>query len=230
MKLCSIEGCTKPSKARRFCDAHWARWARHGDPLGGKATPIPRIGVCSIPGCMAAVECQGLCSAHYSRLKRHGDPLGGRQTFKRATREFLKRATEYEGDECRLWPFGTSHGYACINIRGEPTRLVSRILCERVHGQPLEVNMEAAHSCGVAACVNPRHIRWASRAENEADKLRHGTRSRGAEVPGAKLVEADVRVIRASPLRTAELARIFGLSHTTVSAIRRRKSWRHVAP
>ena len=35
MKTCKIEGCEKPRKARGWCDAHWRRWQRHGDPLGG---------------------------------------------------------------------------------------------------------------------------------------------------------------------------------------------------
>lgn len=34
MKACSIDGCEKRSKARGWCDAHWARWRAHGDPLG----------------------------------------------------------------------------------------------------------------------------------------------------------------------------------------------------
>jgi hypothetical protein len=35
---CSIEGCEKPVQARGWCSAHWARWKRHGDPLGGRNT------------------------------------------------------------------------------------------------------------------------------------------------------------------------------------------------
>ena len=35
MKTCSIGGCEKPRKARGWCDAHWARWRAHGDPLAG---------------------------------------------------------------------------------------------------------------------------------------------------------------------------------------------------
>lgn len=34
MKTCSIDGCEKPSKARGWCDAHWQRWRKYGDPLG----------------------------------------------------------------------------------------------------------------------------------------------------------------------------------------------------
>ena len=34
-RLCSIEGCGRPVDARGWCKAHWKRWRRHGDPLGG---------------------------------------------------------------------------------------------------------------------------------------------------------------------------------------------------
>lgn len=35
MTTCSIDGCEKPAKARGWCVAHYTRWIRHGDPLGG---------------------------------------------------------------------------------------------------------------------------------------------------------------------------------------------------
>lgn len=34
-KLCSIEGCGGPRYVRGFCNAHYLRWKRHGDPLAG---------------------------------------------------------------------------------------------------------------------------------------------------------------------------------------------------
>lgn len=32
-RLCTIEGCDRPLRARGWCITHWARWRRHGDPL-----------------------------------------------------------------------------------------------------------------------------------------------------------------------------------------------------
>lgn len=31
-RTCSIDGCEKPSRARGWCNRHWMRWRRHGDP------------------------------------------------------------------------------------------------------------------------------------------------------------------------------------------------------
>lgn len=33
--ICAVAGCHNPKKARRLCNSHYARWKRHGDPLGG---------------------------------------------------------------------------------------------------------------------------------------------------------------------------------------------------
>lgn len=34
--LCSIPDCGKPSVLRGWCNAHYRRWQKHGDPLGGR--------------------------------------------------------------------------------------------------------------------------------------------------------------------------------------------------
>lgn len=39
MRECSVEGCFRPVKARGWCNPHWKRWRRYGDPLG---QPAPR--------------------------------------------------------------------------------------------------------------------------------------------------------------------------------------------
>jgi hypothetical protein len=36
MMTCKIEGCIKPVRTRGWCTAHYNRWQRHGDPLGGQ--------------------------------------------------------------------------------------------------------------------------------------------------------------------------------------------------
>lgn len=36
MLSCKVEGCEDPVRCRELCRKHYARWLRHGDPLGGK--------------------------------------------------------------------------------------------------------------------------------------------------------------------------------------------------
>lgn len=73
---CKIEGCDKPRAGRGWCDMHWKRWKKHGDPLvtsprGGHN----RKGPCSIPGCDRKYHSRGYCSYHRYRDEKYGDPL-----------------------------------------------------------------------------------------------------------------------------------------------------------
>ncbi|SED41874.1 HNH endonuclease [Rhizobiales bacterium GAS191] len=132
---------------------------------------------------------------------------------------FIEKALNYEGDECLIWPFGSSRGYA-------------EIICERVHGPcppPTSKHewFEVAHSCGNGhlGCVNRNHLRWATRRENMQDSIKHGTRPRGSAVASAKLTEDDVRVIRSSTLPRKQIAAQFGIHERHVDSIRRRAWW-----
>ncbi len=44
MKTCTIDECNKPHEARGWCVNHYAKWRRHGDPLGVSPynTPPPK--------------------------------------------------------------------------------------------------------------------------------------------------------------------------------------------
>jgi hypothetical protein len=141
-----------------------------------------------------------------------------------ATAAFINRAVEYIGDECLLWPYGKSSGYGELHIDGKP-KGAHAVVCERVHGPAPRIGLEAAHSCGNRDCVNPRHLRWATRRQNAEDKILHGRSMRGELHPNAKLTRVRVREIRASPLSTRELAAQYGVRQITVRAIRRRWRW-----
>lgn len=35
MRRCEVAGCGREHKARGYCNTHWMRWRKHGDPLAG---------------------------------------------------------------------------------------------------------------------------------------------------------------------------------------------------
>lgn len=92
---------------------------------------------------------------------------------------FLQSLVGWNKQACVLWPFSVEqNGYGQFGHNGQYYR-AHKFICELTHG-PAPVGYEAAHSCGVARCVNPNHLSWKSRSENELDKRAHGTQGGGA--------------------------------------------------
>ena len=101
----------------------------------------------------------------------------------------------------------------------------------------------ALHSCDNPPCCNPAHLRWGTNLENHTDaKLRNrkakGLKNGSHTVPEqrrvgvtngrAKLTDDAVRAIRSSSARQVDLAAFFGVSKSMISAVIRRKNWKHV--
>lgn len=69
-EFCSIDGCAKLVKARGWCDTHYQRWWKHGDPVFTR----PVYGRCQVPGCELEPRSRhaDLCEMHYGRRRRNG--------------------------------------------------------------------------------------------------------------------------------------------------------------
>ena len=144
------------------------------------------------------------------------------QAKTKAMHRWISQTLASETDRCLRWPFGRSGaGYGKVTVDGKQ-RDVHRLICERAHGEPPSSVHVAAHSCGRKVCANPRHLRWATRSENEIDKLRHGT--------AGTLTEAEVCAARAShgPITIAELARRYSVAYHTMHDAITGATWRHL--
>jgi len=185
--------------------------------------------VCSVPECGKKHIAKGFCSPHYESWVRHGDPLLGKRASREVLRFFHNVVLPYEGNECLTWPYNKNNkGYGQMRFEGRYGG-VSRFLCEKTYGPPPTPKHEAAHSCGNGhlGCVTKGHLSWKTHTENMADKLIHGTHSRGENNVVAKLSEKQAREILSlkgkEPQR--ETAARYGIAESTVSNIQIGARW-----
>lgn len=192
---------------------------------------MAELRICTIEGCGKRAIARGWCSKHYKRWKKHGDPLTRKTVANGEAWLILEQMLAMETGDCVIWPLSKdTHGYGQINDtdKGRPVG-VHRVICQKAHGEPPTPAHQAAHSCGRGhfGCCNKRHLRWATRVDNESDKDDHGTRLRGVLCWNAKLSEDDVRAIRGAKGRVhyEELAGRYGVSKSHINNIQARKSW-----
>ena len=215
-RICAVTTCDKAPVTRGWCSGHYHRWQRYGDPAGGPQL-MDNSGTCSIESCAAPAKSRGLCSNHYYHLRTHGDPLKDAPPRESQPYNWLVEHAHHHDDEaCLFWPFARSAGgRPSINISGK-TRIAHREMCRLAHGEPPTPDYQAAHSCGRGddGCLNPNHLRWATAAENEADKLLHGTSNRGERHGMVKLTEDEVRTVRALKGKMSQRAAAKALGYT----------------
>lgn len=188
--------------------------------------------VCKIDGCDKPAKAHGWCGAHYKKWRIYGDPKAGAERSQPygVRRRWLNSHLGLDSPECLLYPFSQNpNGYSIITLPGGRMMSAHRYMCTATNGAPPSTEHEVAHSCGNRQCVNPRHLRWATKSENAADRLTHGTDPRGSKNGNAKLSEADVReIVSLRGIETGRsLAKRFGVTAAQISNIQLRRQWRY---
>jgi hypothetical protein len=148
---------------------------------------------------------------------------------------FVNRAATHRGEGCLIWPHAiASNGYGRVWIDGV-SHQAHRLVLELAAGPPPAPDLVAAHAplvCHNRRCVNPAHLRWATRSENAVDTVLDGTAGKvrlpGSFNPASKLTESQVLAIRSDPRMGHVVAAEMGVSKQLVSRIRRRECWEHV--
>lgn len=134
-----------------------------------------------------------------------------------------------ESDACWRWRGSvTNKGYG--QLMSHRKQYAAHRVAYQLHIGPIPSGKMVCHRCDNPLCVNPAHLWLGTPADNMIDKV---SKKRQSAFPGesnqaARLTEADVRLIRQSPLSNKELAAKLSVHRATISAVRCWKNWRHV--
>lgn len=135
--------------------------------------------------------------------------------------------------DCWIWVGSrTSDGYGRVRRPGQPEVRAHRVALAAALGRPLKPGMQTCHThTGNRLCVNPAHLYEGTNRENMHDKVKDGTDPLGSRNPAAKLNEGQAREIKwllTWGNSCQAIAREFGVSRRTITAIRRGERWTHV--
>lgn len=169
-------------------------------------------------------------------LRARHNPMTTKQALKKA---FL---SDVITDPCWLWTGSRdAGGYGRISFRGRSryTHRVSYCIhheCPHLEGLVslpcvIPPGMMVCHRCDNRACVNPNHLFLGTARDNVRDRDRKNrANSPEGERNGLhKLTAAQVEAIRsAKRTKKKELAKAFGVSRSTIYAIRAGKIWKHL--
>ncbi len=208
VNACSIEGCDRPFKARGWCNLHWYRWYRSGDPQVDRAP-----------------------TRELSTTKR-GAPKEWLEAHLRRS-DWSECETLLIDNP---WPFARDHGYPIIRLNNRK-EYVHRIVCSHFNGPPSSAGPVVRHLCGngYLGCLRPACLAWGSYAENSADMVRHGRSGRGGLGSITRILDENqvVRIVelyRQGCFTQSALATQFGVSQSTISKALLREKDRQSGP
>ena len=139
---------------------------------------------------------------------------------------------------CHLWiKFLNSYGYGQTRIGGRAGKniLAHRLSWLRTHGY-LPDDLDVLHKCDVRRCVNVEHLFLGTASDNMTDMWRKG-RAGNRNLPkgadhhrvSAKITAPVVLIIRSDPRPLVQIAAEHGVHPSTISNIKRRVTFAHIA-
>lgn len=127
---------------------------------------------------------------------------------------------------CWLWVSAYfTNGYGYVTDGGR-NRRASRVAYELFCG-PIPKGLLVRHSCDNKSCVNPAHLLVGTDQDNSNDAVRRGRVAKGERAGRAKLTDAqvaEIRLRRATGESSVTIARDFGVWHTHVLTLAKRRS------
>jgi hypothetical protein len=251
-RLCSVDGCGRPHRARGLCSTHYFRQQKGID----LAPPVrPFYGpTCSVGGCGLPHDSRGLCKMHARRLRASGTVELTHVAAKIAG-ENWRAVPGYEGryevsdhgrvrsldreivrrSGARYWHVGrvliagaNLDGYPMAQLEGK--RFGVHVLVAAAFIGPRPEGMQVNHKNGVKTDNRPPNLEYVTASENVKHAFATGlaTAARGEANGKARLTAGEAAYAKRAPGTNAEVAAELGVSRCTVDAIRKGRNWRHL--
>lgn len=142
---------------------------------------------------------------------------------------FTSKTKRIEG-ECIIWTGAKSRairGYGVAQWRGK--KISTHRMAWIIANGPIPKGRFVCHTCDNTICVNINHLFLGGPEENSADMVRKGRQATGARNGFSKLTDDKVAQIRRRLGRgepATHIAGDFGVSHSTISYIKRWDIWK----
>jgi hypothetical protein len=143
--------------------------------------------------------------------------------------------------ETKCWDWSratTTLGYG--HIRYNDYDYLTHRLFWVLHNGPIPKGLCVLHKCHRPVCCNPDHLKLGTKRENTHDCIASGRLKPGGEVNrggqvSSRLSESDVANIRGLTRSRpygllTDLARLYGVSNSSIEAIAHGRTWPHVEP
>lgn len=142
-------------------------------------------------------------------------------------------------DTCWLWTAANrAGGYGCIKVNSKTVD--AHRVSWQIHNGEIPEGMLVCHKCDVRLCVKPGHLFLGTARDNAIDAIKKGRLfdlknsipSHGEHHKDSKLTQKQVAeiLIKHIPFQysTRKLAREYKVNQSTIMAILKRRTWKHV--
>ena len=113
----------------------------------------------------------------------------------------------------------------CLCTDGKNFKRSVHVLVLETFVGPRPDGFDACHNNGLRTDNRPENLRWGTKAENQHDRIAHGTSNHGERASSAKLTWDKVRSIRREAGTHRQIAQKYGMSRCQISKIIANQSW-----
>lgn len=227
---CFADGCLKNAHARGYCGHHYYKYRK--DETLPLVRPQYRISsICGVDGCTAEAMRYGVCRSHWRTFCKSKVDLSQLSEIDliKVKWRFWSRINKGKDDECWEWMGVISNtGYGRLSIKDKYFSAHHLMWFFTYKVMP---TLFLLHQCDNKRCVNPRHLKEGTHAENMRESSERQLHARGVDSPKSKFTESDILLIRKQKQQGqsySQLATLWNVNRSTIQSIVQRWTWAHI--